>query len=115
MKVLNQFLLFFGVLLILGTALFIVSDSYVPYELNYQVNAMIKNHEHTKLTQVAQSKKTSRFLNNLNSHTRCKDTSDFQGGNSTHGFYATDLNGKTVGVEMKKSGLLNWRVSKIFQ
>ena len=55
------------------------------------------------------------LLVNLNEKTRCKDTSDAQGGTSRSLNYATGLEGKTFGVEMRKQNFIYWKVVKIYR
>ncbi|GKS81436.1 hypothetical protein LPAF129_11220 [Ligilactobacillus pabuli] len=102
-----------AVVVIVVAFFFVYSDSYVALELNHQINTMIEKKEYSKLKQLAADKQTADFLVNLNQKTRCKQTSDAQGGTSQSLHYATGLKGKTVGVEMKQESFLEWKVVQI--
>lgn len=76
---------------------------------------MIKEKSYSKLKKLAADNKTADLLVNLNEKTRCKDTSDAQGGTSRSLNYATGLEGKTFGVEMRKQNFIYWKVVKIYR
>ncbi|HIW89423.1 MAG TPA: hypothetical protein H9869_06080 [Candidatus Ligilactobacillus excrementipullorum] len=93
--------------------LYIRSDEYVALELNHQINTMIEQENYAKLKQLAADDQTADFLVSLNKKTRCKYTSDAQGGTSKSLHYATGLGGKTLGVEMKQESFIEWKVIQI--
>ena len=49
----------------------------------------------------------------LSNSTRCKDTSDFQGGTNKNAYYVTTLNKQKIGVRMYKASLFNWRIKYV--
>lgn len=75
---------------------------------------MIKNHEIKRIKQTAANKKTYYFLMQLDKNVRCKNTSDFQGGDKDGYWYNTKIKDKTIGVDMKKERSIFWKVNKIY-
>lgn len=93
---------------------FFHSELYISYELDYQVNAMIKNHDIKKMRAVSKDKKIYTFLVHLNKNDSCKNTSDYQGGTKNIYWYGTEIKGKAIGVDMKKENNIYWKVDKLY-
>ena len=115
MKIKTKDFLSVGIILALGAALFVYSDSCIFYELNDQSDTMLAKQDHPKLIKLAANKKTANFLTNLSPKTKCSNTSDPQGGTRNKLAFATSLHQKTIGVDMKKIGILRWKVTKLYQ
>jgi hypothetical protein len=100
--------------------LFFSLGTYVSYELDYQINTMIKNHDIKEMKRVSDNKKIYSFLLHLNKKDTCKNTSDFQGGDKNVSYYGTEIKGKAIGVDMKKDKNIHfmpvsiWRVNKLY-
>ncbi|RMC52041.1 hypothetical protein [Lactobacillus sp. ESL0225] len=90
------------------------SGSYIPYELDYQINTMIKNHDTKQMRAVSSDKRIYSFLVHLNKKDSCKNTSDYQGGSKNIYWYGTEIKGKAIGVDMKKENSIYWKVDKLY-
>lgn len=93
---------------------FFHSELYISYELDYQVNAMIKNHDIKKMRAVSKDKKIYTFLVHLNKNDSCQNTSDYQGGTQNIYWYGTEIKKKAIGVDMKKENNIYWKVDKLY-
>lgn len=93
---------------------FFHSELYISYELDYQVNAMIKNHDIKKMKAVSKDKKIYTFLVHLNKNASCQNTSDYQGGTQNIYWYGTEIKKKAIGVDMKKENNIYWKVDKLY-
>lgn len=102
------------VLLISYVWYFFHSELYISYELEYQVNAMIKNHDIKKMRAVSKDKKIYTFLVHLNKNASCKNISDYQGGTQNIYWYGIEIKGKAIGVDMKKENSIYWKVDKLY-
>lgn len=107
-------------LLLIGYVyLFFSLGTYVSYELNYQINTMIKNHDIKEMKRVSDNKKMYVFLTHLNKYDSCKNTSDYQGGDQNDAWYGTEIKGKAIGVDMRRDKKIHlpidiWRVNKLY-
>ena len=101
------------IIILLGIYIF-CSETYISYELDYQINAMIKNHDIKEMKKVSDNKKIYLFLVHLNKNDSCKNTSDYQGGSKNIYWYGTEIKGKTIGVDMKKENNFYWKVDKLY-
>lgn len=111
-KVKNIFILF--IFAILATIFFFFySGSYIPLSLDSQLDNIIKTHDVKTMQKIALNKKTLTFLKHLSSKERVRNTSDFEGGDKNIYHYATGIKNKTIGVDMKKVGLLNWHIKAV--
>ncbi|NRO84460.1 hypothetical protein IMAU10149_01041 [Lactobacillus helveticus] len=98
--------LFFG-------GIYLNSDVYVTHQVNTKVNRVIQARNTKELKRISNDKTTYKFLISLSNSTRCKDTSDFQGGTNKNAYYVTTLNKQKIGVHMYKASLFNWRIKNV--
>jgi len=68
-----------------------------------QLNSLIKTHNLEQLRNISVDDATFNFLSNLPNDSRCERTTDNLGASNSGGYYATLINGRTVGVWMKIS------------
>ncbi|WP_349604549.1 hypothetical protein [Lactiplantibacillus plantarum] len=91
-----------AVALIFLGGIYLNSDIYVTHQVNTK-----------ELKRISNDKTTYKFLISLSNSTRCKDTSDFQGGTNKNAYYVTTLNKQKIGVHMYKASLFNWRIKYV--
>lgn len=93
--------------------IYLNSDVYVTHQVNTKVNRVIQARNTKELKRISNDKTTYKFLISLSNSTRCKDTSDFQGGTNMNAYYVTTLNKQKIGVHMYKASLFNWRIKNV--
>lgn len=93
--------------------IYLNSDVYVTHQVNTKVNRVIQARNTKELKRISNDKTTYKFLISLSNSTRCKDTSDFQGGTNKNAYYVTTLNKQKIGVHMYKASLFNWRIKNV--
>lgn len=102
-----------AVALIFLGGIYLNSDVYVTHQVNTKVNRVIQARNTKELKRISNDKTTYKFLISLSNSTRCKDTSDFQGGTNKNAYYVTTLNKQKIGVHMYKASLFNWRIKNV--
>ncbi|MCM6845017.1 MAG: hypothetical protein ACTIJA_08590 [Bavariicoccus seileri] len=102
-----------AVALIFLGGIYLNSDIYITHQVNTKVNRVIQAGNTKELKRISNDKTTYKFLISLSNSTRCKDTSDFQGGTNKNAYYVTTLNKQKIGVHMYKASLFNWRIKYV--
>ncbi|WP_281165135.1 hypothetical protein [Liquorilactobacillus sicerae] len=100
-------------LLALAVGEYFASGMYLKSVLNSQMNSLLASHDSAKMASLAANNSTLKLLEQTSASTRIKDTSDAQGGSTNRLYYVTKVDHQNVGVYLKRTGFLVWKIDEI--
>lgn len=102
-------LIVFFIIVVAALPLYFNSELYAMHSLDKQLDIVASQKDSAVIKKIATSKSAYDFMMNLPKGSKCENTSGMQGMNQNGDYYyVTVLNGRDLGVYMKRSGKGLW-------